>query len=100
MRGGRLAQQGGKWKRKLQPLPASWQEGKGLSFRLLAKNSRPTMLLIREETRFTMRSMQALVKRERGPGLWLEEIPVPTVGEFDVLIRVLRSSAPCATVER
>jgi hypothetical protein len=44
----------------------------------------------------TMRSMQALVKRERGPGLWLEEIPIPPVGEFDVLIRVLRSSI-CGT---
>ena len=40
--------------------------------------------------------MQALVKRERGPGLWLEEIPVPVVGEFDVLIRVLRTSI-CGT---
>jgi threonine 3-dehydrogenase len=40
--------------------------------------------------------MQALVKRERGPGLWLEEIPIPPVGEFDVLIRVLRSSI-CGT---
>lgn len=40
--------------------------------------------------------MQALVKKERGPGLWLEEIPVPVVGEFDVLIRVLRTSI-CGT---
>ena len=40
--------------------------------------------------------MQALVKIERGPGLALEEIPVPAVGEFDVLIRVLRSSI-CGT---
>lgn len=54
------------------------------------------MLPIREENRFTMRSMQALVKRERGPGLWLEELPIPTIGEFDVLIRVLRSSI-CGT---
>lgn len=40
--------------------------------------------------------MQALVKRERGPGLWLEGIPVPVVGEFDALIRVLRTSI-CGT---
>jgi len=40
--------------------------------------------------------MQALVKRERAPGLWLEEVPVPEIGEFDVLIRVLRSSI-CGT---
>src|SRR5271166_3263044 len=54
------------------------------------------MVKIRKREPLTMRSMQALVKRERGPGLWLEEIPIPTVGEFDVLIRVLRSSI-CGT---
>ncbi len=43
-----------------------------------------------------MRTMQALVKRDRAPGLWLEEVPLPTPGEFDVLIRVLRSSI-CGT---
>jgi threonine 3-dehydrogenase len=40
--------------------------------------------------------MQALVKKERAPGLWLEEVPLPGIGEFDVLIRVLRSSI-CGT---
>jgi threonine 3-dehydrogenase len=44
----------------------------------------------------TMTKMQALVKKERAPGLRLEEIPLPTVGEFDVLIRILRSSI-CGT---
>jgi threonine 3-dehydrogenase len=44
----------------------------------------------------TMTKMQALVKKERIPGLWLEEIPLPAVGEFDVLIRILRSSI-CGT---
>ncbi len=44
----------------------------------------------------TVTKMQALVKKERAPGLWLEEIPLPTVGEFDVLIRILRSSI-CGT---
>ena len=34
--------------------------------------------------------MKALVKSKREPGLWLEEIPKPTVGINDVLIRVLR----------
>ena len=43
-----------------------------------------------------MNTMQALVKRERGPGLWLEEVPLPTTEEFDVLIRILRSSI-CGT---
>jgi threonine 3-dehydrogenase len=40
--------------------------------------------------------MQALIKRDRAPGLWLEEVPVPPLGEFDVMIRVLRSSI-CGT---
>jgi threonine 3-dehydrogenase len=43
-----------------------------------------------------MRKMQALVKRERRPGLWLEEVPVPATAEFDVLVRILRSSI-CGT---
>src|ERR1700722_16544458 len=43
-----------------------------------------------------MRRMQALVKREPGPGLWLEEVSVPAPGEFEVLIRILRSSI-CGT---
>jgi threonine 3-dehydrogenase len=43
-----------------------------------------------------MRTMQALVKGERAPGLWLQEIPMPPVGEFDVLVRILRSSI-CGT---
>ena len=33
--------------------------------------------------------MKALVKSKREPGLWLEEIPQPTIGINDVLIRVL-----------
>jgi threonine 3-dehydrogenase len=43
-----------------------------------------------------METMKALVKREKAPGLWLEEVPLPKVGEFDVLIRVLRASI-CGT---
>src|SRR5258708_2152365 len=43
-----------------------------------------------------MQTMKALVKKERTPGLWVEEVPVPQVGEFDVLIRVLRASI-CGT---
>jgi threonine 3-dehydrogenase len=34
--------------------------------------------------------MRALVKSKREPGLWLEEVPKPTIGINDVLIRVLR----------
>src|SRR5499425_960615 len=40
--------------------------------------------------------MRALVKKFAKPGLWLEDVPVPEVGEDDVLIRVLNSSI-CGT---
>ena len=54
------------------------------------------MLRSAKEPLIAMKTMQALVKRERGPGLWLEEVPLPATGEFDVLIRILRSSI-CGT---
>lgn len=40
--------------------------------------------------------MQALVKREATPGIWLEEVPVPEPGINDVKIRVDRASI-CGT---
>src|SRR5258707_12896956 len=40
--------------------------------------------------------MKALVKKDRAPGLCLDVVPVPDIGEFDVLIRGLRSSI-CGT---
>ncbi|MEI9866463.1 MAG: L-threonine 3-dehydrogenase [Limisphaerales bacterium] len=40
--------------------------------------------------------MKALVKRERKPGLWLEDVPEPEVGINDVLIRVDRTGI-CGT---
>ena len=40
--------------------------------------------------------MKALVKKERKPGLWLEEVPVPEVGVNDVLIRIQKTSI-CGT---
>jgi threonine 3-dehydrogenase len=40
--------------------------------------------------------MKALVKRERKPGLWLEEVPEPEVGINDVLVRVDRAGI-CGT---
>jgi threonine 3-dehydrogenase len=43
-----------------------------------------------------MATMQALVKREKKVGLWLEEVPVPTVGINDVMVRVLRTGI-CGT---
>ncbi len=40
--------------------------------------------------------MRALVKKEAEPGLWLEEVPVPPVGDDDVLIRIKKTSI-CGT---
>jgi threonine 3-dehydrogenase len=40
--------------------------------------------------------MKALVKSKREPGLWLEEIPEPSIGINDVLIRVRRAGV-CGT---
>lgn len=43
-----------------------------------------------------MATMRALVKKEAKPGLWLEDVPVPTIGINDVLIQVLRTGI-CGT---
>jgi threonine 3-dehydrogenase len=43
-----------------------------------------------------MPTMPALVKKKSEPGLWLEEVPVPTIGINDVLIKVLRTGI-CGT---
>ena len=43
-----------------------------------------------------MKTMKALVKAKREPGLWLEEVPVPEIGINDVLIHVLRTGI-CGT---
>jgi threonine 3-dehydrogenase len=43
-----------------------------------------------------METMRALVKKEAKPGLWLEMVPVPTIGINDVLIKVLRTGI-CGT---
>jgi threonine 3-dehydrogenase len=40
--------------------------------------------------------MKALVKNRPAPGLWLEEVPEPSIGINDVLIRVLRAGI-CGT---
>ena len=40
--------------------------------------------------------MKALVKRKQEPGLWLEDVPEPTIGINDLLIRVLRTGI-CGT---
>lgn len=44
----------------------------------------------------SMQTMHALVKSHAGPGLSLETVPRPEVGEDDVLIRVLKNSI-CGT---
>jgi threonine 3-dehydrogenase len=43
-----------------------------------------------------MKTMQALVKKKAEVGLWLEEVPLPTIGINDVLIEVLRTGI-CGT---
>jgi threonine 3-dehydrogenase len=43
-----------------------------------------------------MLTMPALVKRKSEPGLWLEDVPVPTIGINDVLIKILRTGI-CGT---
>jgi threonine 3-dehydrogenase len=43
-----------------------------------------------------MAMMAALVKKKAEVGLWLEDVPVPTIGINDVLIRVLRTGI-CGT---
>ncbi|WP_299203768.1 L-threonine 3-dehydrogenase [uncultured Amphritea sp.] len=40
--------------------------------------------------------MKALVKMKSAPGLWLEEVPTPTIGINDVLIKIKRT-AICGT---
>jgi threonine 3-dehydrogenase len=40
--------------------------------------------------------MKALVKKQAGPGLWLEDVPEPKIGINDVLIRVLKTGI-CGT---
>ena len=36
--------------------------------------------------------MKALVKREAGKGIWLEDVPDPELGINDVMIRVKRTA--------
>jgi len=43
-----------------------------------------------------MTTMKALVKRKPEPGIWMEEVPMPTVGMNEVLIRV-EKAAICGT---
>ncbi len=40
--------------------------------------------------------MRALVKKEAAPGLWLEERPVPDIGDLEVLIKI-KKAAICGT---
>jgi len=43
-----------------------------------------------------MKTMKALVKAESREGLWLREVPVPSIGINDVLIRIVKTSI-CGT---
>lgn len=41
-------------------------------------------------------ALKALVKENAEPGLWLADVPEPTIGSGDVLIKVLRTGI-CGT---
>ena len=41
-------------------------------------------------------TMKALVKAKKEPGLWLEEVPVPEIGNNDVLVKI-KKTAICGT---
>jgi threonine 3-dehydrogenase len=43
-----------------------------------------------------MKTMKALVKKYREPGIWMDEVPVPEYGPNDVLIKILSTSI-CGT---
>jgi threonine 3-dehydrogenase len=43
-----------------------------------------------------MPTMKALVKKKKESGVWLDEVPIPTIGINDVLIKVLRTGI-CGT---
>jgi hypothetical protein len=36
--------------------------------------------------------MKALVKRKSEPGLWMEDVPTPKIGDNDLLIKVKKNS--------
>ncbi len=42
-------------------------------------------------------TMKALVKREAAKGIWLEEVPVPTPGPNEVLIKLEKTSSAVPT---
>jgi len=43
-----------------------------------------------------MQKMKALVKKQAGPGLWLQEVPLPNMGNNDLLIKI-QKTAICGT---
>ena len=43
-----------------------------------------------------MKTMKALVKAKGAEGLWLRDVPIPDVGNNDVLIKILKTSI-CGT---
>src|SRR2546422_7352 len=60
------------------------------------RSNRPACKGLRKLLDRSKRKMKALLKRETKPGLWLEEVPMPTIGINDVLIRVDRTGI-CGT---
>src|SRR5690606_12846931 len=48
------------------------------------------------DPRMTQTTMKALVKREAGKGIWMQEVPLPSPGPNEVLVR-LEKTAICGT---
>lgn len=40
--------------------------------------------------------MRAIIKKQAGPGVWMEDVPLPTIGADDVLIKIVKTSI-CGT---
>ena len=70
--------------------------GVGKDANLISGGGRKEREDVGDATTRYRRTMKALVKSRREPGLWLEDIPVPEIGINDVLIRVLKTGI-CGT---
>src|SRR5437899_7651716 len=67
--------------------------GRLLGARLLRATHRLTLLSAES---LLMPTMKALVKSKKEVGVWLDNVPIPTIGINDVLIKVLRTGI-CGT---
>src|SRR5881409_663940 len=73
-----------------------WRAGVSSHDHYLASEAGKWKLENTDECWLPFSSVKALVKTEAKPGLWLQNLPEPTIGINDVLIRVLRTGI-CGT---